>query len=132
MDLPVDNWAPDVLRNNDRLIDRDKLLKRTEERLESKNVDVASEIEMPKTPFFARTGHMLSLEDRITCHATVGTFATKIESCLSGTVVFSTRLAPPKSRQLTLKGVKQSKRQLRLATVADQVGPGGLLRLHPA
>jgi hypothetical protein len=62
MDLPVDSWAPDVLRHNDRLIDRDKLLKRTEERLESKNVDVASEIEMPKTPFFARPGHMLSLE----------------------------------------------------------------------
>jgi hypothetical protein len=86
MDLPVDIWAPDVLRHNDRLIDRDKLLKRPEERLESKNVDVASEIEIPKTPFFARTGHMLSLEDRITCHATVGTFATKIESCLSGIV----------------------------------------------
>ena len=46
-------------------IDRDKLLKRTEERLESKSVDVASEIEIPKTPFFARTGHMLSLEDTV-------------------------------------------------------------------
>jgi hypothetical protein len=50
MDLPVDIWAPDVLRHNDRLIDRDKLLKRPEERLESKSVDVASEIEIPKTP----------------------------------------------------------------------------------
>lgn len=108
-DLLTDSWVPDILRHEDKLSNRENLLQVVKSRLADHLVDAATEIEIPKTPFFARTGQLLSLEDRIGYHATVGTFASKIESQLPG-VVFSTRLAPAQSKRLTKNGVQQWKR----------------------
>lgn len=126
-DLLADSWVPDILRHEDKLSNREKLLGVVKSRLAGHLVDAAMEIEIPKTPFFARTGHLLTLEDRIGYHATVGTFAAKVESRLPG-VVFSTRLAPTRSKRLTKNGVQQWKRWRKYVIATVKAGNPWLIK----
>lgn len=127
LDLIFDSWVPDIIRHEDRLSERADLIETADGRLRNSMVGGATSIEIPKTSFFARTGHVLDLEDRIAFHAIVGTFAAKVESHLSG-VVFSTRLAGPKSRQLTKPGVKQWKRWGKYVDAMVQAGNPWLIK----
>ena len=87
-------WVPDVLDFQDVPLD-DDLLSRVSQRLNDSVVSPATEIPIPKTPFFTRSAVLLTLEDRVSYQAVVGSFAAKAEAqTYSG--VYSARL-PAKS-----------------------------------
>lgn len=102
-------WIPDIVRFADQLSDRFDLITEAEERLEKQRFSSAAEIEIPKTIFFARTGHLLTLQDRLNYHVTVRSFAEKVDSLLPE-VVFSSRLDRTMEPRLLKQGVWQWKR----------------------
>lgn len=106
----IEEWVPDLLRHEDELADRRALLRRAKERLVAGDFQPPREVEVPKTPFFTRTGRLITLEDRIVFHAVVASFAHLADSALSKQV-YSARLAQ-RGPYLTKKGTRQWRRWL--------------------
>lgn len=106
----IEEWVPDLLRHEDELADRAALLGRAKNRLMTREFEPPREVEVPKTPFFTRTGRLISLEDRIAFHAVVASFANLADGALSKQV-YSARLAR-RGPYLTRKGTRQWKRWL--------------------
>lgn len=106
----IEEWVPDLLRHEDELADRHALLARAKARLIARDFEPPREVEVPKTPFFTRTGRLISLEDRIVFHAVVASFANMADGALSKQV-YSARLAG-RGPYLTRKGTRQWKRWL--------------------
>ena len=99
-DLRQDVWVPDVLLHEDDLFDPDALIRAATERIDGDTPhDLASEIPVPKSPFFHRNAVNLSLVDRLAFHAVATSFADAIEETLSDSV-YSARLSEKKSRLL--------------------------------
>ncbi|MCR6481540.1 RNA-directed DNA polymerase [Amycolatopsis sp. OK19-0408] len=137
----IEIWFPDILRFQDKLSDRGKLLENVREKFDAGIIDPVVEIEIPKAEFFARTGHLLTLEDRIAYHAVVGTFAEKLDDTLMG-VVFSSRYnSQEKNRQtekltrlarkentLLRKGVRQWKKWTKYVRASARAGNDWLVK----
>ncbi len=80
-------------------------LSNAERRVKHHDVGASIGVEIPKTPFFSRSGQLLSLEDRIALHSVVALFADTVEEELEK-VVYSARLAT-RGRYFTRKGITQ-------------------------
>lgn len=77
-------WVPDVLGYADRLAESDSLVADTARRLDNLGpFDPLVEVEVPKRPFFSRSAHLLSLEDRLGLHALTASFAARVEQALT-------------------------------------------------
>ncbi|UVS76339.1 reverse transcriptase domain-containing protein [Actinokineospora sp. UTMC 2448] len=99
-------WIPDIVRHADLLQNRFVLISESIERLRDLRFDSVTSVEVPKTPFFARTGHLLSLHDRLSYHVAVRRFAIAIDRLLPS-VVFSSRIDDAVSSYLLKRGVNQ-------------------------
>ncbi len=100
-----EEWIPDVLRHEDQLADATHILSNAERRVKHHDFGASIGAEIPKTPFFSRSGQLLSLEDRIALHSVVALFADTVEEELEK-VVYSARLAT-RGRYFTRKGITQ-------------------------
>ncbi len=100
-----EEWIPDVLRHEDQLADAAHILSNAERRVKHHDFGASIGVEIPKTPFFSRSGQLLSLEDRIALHSVVALFADTVEEELEK-VVYSARLAT-RGRYFTRKGITQ-------------------------
>lgn len=107
----IEEWVPDILRHEDQLADRSGVIDGARRRVAGLVFDPPREVEVPKTPFFTRTGRLLSLEERVAFHAVVASFAPAADSSLSKNV-YSARLAT-RGAFFTRKGTLQWKRWLR-------------------
>lgn len=97
----MDSWVPDVLGFADYLWDSTELISAAASRLDSLGpFDPPSEVQVPKTPFFSRAAHVLSVIDRLAYHSVVLSFQNRIEQELlrgekgTGRRVFSSRMSP--------------------------------------
>lgn len=107
----TEEWIPDVLRHEDQLADAAAVLSSAALRVHNQDFGASTDVEIPKTPFFSRSGQVLSLEDRIALHSVVALFAADIESRLES-AVYSARLAT-RGRYFTRKGLDQWGRWLK-------------------
>jgi excisionase family DNA binding protein len=93
-------WVPDILHFEDHLAASEDVQQIAAARLASAGpFDPVIEVEVPKTPFFTRTGHLLSLEDRLAYQSAVESFAGRVEKLLPPSV-YSARLSPSKGEFL--------------------------------
>jgi excisionase family DNA binding protein len=96
-------WVPDVLRFEDRFANPEDLQASARARLDgAEAVDPIIEVEIPKTPFFARAAALLSIEDRIAYQAAIAAIAPRIEARLDDSV-FSARLNSKRGGRFFLK-----------------------------
>ncbi len=102
----VEEWVPDILRHEDQLLDSRSLLEEARSRYAANSWDAATEVAIPKTPFFTRPAQLISLRDRIAYHAAVATFAQLVDDSLPEQV-YSARLNDPAGDEFTRKGVAQ-------------------------
>ncbi|WAL47540.1 reverse transcriptase domain-containing protein [Rhodococcus pyridinivorans] len=107
----IEEWVPDILRHEDELSDRASVLKGAARRIQTNTFDPPRDVEVPKTPFFSRTGRLISLEERVAFHALVASFAQDIDLSMANSV-YSARLATT-GKFFTRKGTLQWKRWLK-------------------
>lgn len=99
-------WVPDILAYEDALADRVPLLASTATKLAGPGpFEPATIVEIPKSPFATRPGSDFALDDRLALHASVASFADRIERSLSDSV-YSARLST-NARYLNLNGRDQ-------------------------
>jgi excisionase family DNA binding protein len=102
-----ERWIPDILRHEDLATAGSEQIAIAAERLDGTDAyDAAVLVEIPKSSFFTRTGHLLSLPDRIAYQAAVAALAPAIEARLRP-AVFSSRLKASTERYFLEKSRDQ-------------------------
>jgi len=101
-----ERWVPDILRLEDWAAARADQLSVAAARLDGREpYEPATPVEVPKSSFFTRTGHLLSFPDMVAYQSAVGLLAPSIEARLAPTV-FSSRLSSDR-RHFLIKGRDQ-------------------------
>src|SRR5436853_3762819 len=78
-----ERWVPDVLRDEDLVHAQADQIATAASRLDAREpYDPAAFVEIPKSPFFSRTGVLLTFPDRIAYQAVVAALAPAIEARL--------------------------------------------------
>jgi excisionase family DNA binding protein len=86
-------WVPDVVNFEDHLASHETIESEAASRVSARGpFDQPVEVEVPKTPAFARTAHVLSIEDQVAYQAVVASVAHRIDRLLPDTV-YSARLS---------------------------------------
>lgn len=101
----AETWLPDVLRFQDAVAHASEIAAVAQQRLRGRGpFDPAEEVEIPKTPFFSRVGHSLSIVDRVCYHASVLALQERIEQHTQP-CAFSARKAPDANERMMRDGV---------------------------
>ncbi len=102
-----EDWVPDVLRHEDQFMFGDEVVAEVESLMKSMTPHPPVEIEIPKTPFFTRSGQLLSFQDRIAYQAVVQLFSDRVDTALSG-AVYSARTTA-RTPYFTKRSIRQWK-----------------------